>query len=88
MLMELGRERDLERQNESPTPKRKKRDTGVCDSVCVCVCIIMDTLRYNEILQWLGGEEACVHYYGHDEIPKKYYGGWEKRVVVGGIQHV
>ena len=28
MLMELGRERDLGRQNESPPPKRKKRDTG------------------------------------------------------------
>ena len=35
-----------------------------------------------------GGGGECVHYYGHDEISKKYYGGWEKRGVVGGIQHV
>nr|KAG5688091.1 hypothetical protein BaRGS_002696 [Batillaria attramentaria] len=31
MLMELGRERDLERQNDSPPPKRKKRDTESSD---------------------------------------------------------
>lgn len=30
MVLEMGRERDIERQNESPPPKRKKRDTGMC----------------------------------------------------------
>lgn len=31
MVLEMGRERDIERQNESPPPKRKKRDTESSD---------------------------------------------------------